>query len=175
MIRAALRFPLLFHLVMPPPVAIAQDSVPPPPNITWNGTSLGATVDRYLVGDAQLTAVSFRGVVLAPRKWSPEFGFGLLWDEENHGWAALTMDLGIAHNVPEPGWMVLPKVGTTGIYGLSGNGAAMGAYAGIGVLGAVAGRLGIRAEVTRRWYLVLGGQPAVWLLSVGLTSIPLSR
>jgi hypothetical protein len=164
---------LLVVAVLPGIVA-AQDSasVPKARAFALRGRSFGATLDRYLVGGRGFTALTFRGITLDPGAWSAEFGFGLVPDADEH--CALTMDLGTAYNVQAPGSLLLVKAGATGIFALGEGGTVVGAYAGAGLLVPLVRGAGLRLEGTRRWYLVLG-PPPVWLLSVGLTSIPLRR
>lgn len=171
------RLALLAVLALSPGVLTAQgsdsaggESAPSP-----RGLGLGGTVDRYLVGGESYTAISFRGVTFKPEGWSPEFAFGVLPPVGDDGPVALTTDLGTAYGIPMPATVLLLKAGSTGIFGLSGGGALVGAYGGAGVVALLGGGVGLRFEATRRWYLVPGRQPAVWVLSLGLTSMPLRR
>jgi hypothetical protein len=177
MILPIWRLLLLFALTAAPGVLPAQDStaarVQPTPML--EGLSLGGTVDRYLVGGVAYTAISFRGVTFKPACWTPEFAFGLLPEEGDHNRAALTTDLGTAYGIGLPGSLLLLKAGSTGIFDLSEGGTLVGGYGGVGVVAPLGGRVGLRLEATRRWYLVAGAQPPVWVLSLGLTSIPLRR
>ena len=177
MIRPARHVALLLLLALRPWVLVAQDSAPIPAKQmpTLQGLSLGGTVDRYLVGDEPYTAVSFRGLALKPAGWGAEFAFGLLPDVDSYNRAALVMDLGTAYGICLPGSLLLLKAGSTGIFELSQSGALLGAYGGVGLVAPLAGGVGLRVEATRRWYLAFGEQPEVWVLSVGLTSIPLRR
>lgn len=170
------RYLLLLVLTAAPAVLPAQDSTAAPvqPTAVLEGLSLGGTVDRYLVGGVPFSAISFRGVTFKPEAWAPEFAFGMLTEGGGQNGVALTTDLGTVYGIGLPGSLLLLKAGSTGIFVPSG-GALVGAYGGIGVVAPLAGGVGLRLEATRRWFLVAGGQPQVWVLSLGLTSIPLRR
>jgi hypothetical protein len=127
------------------------------------------------VGGRSYTAVSLRGVTLKAGDWSTDLGLGLLPSVSEDGGAAMTMDLGVAYGLRVPRSMLLLKAGTTGIVELSQSGAVVGAYAGAGLIAPLTGGVGLRLEATRRWFLPVEGQEPVWLISLGLTSIPFRR
>lgn len=171
-----LRVALVLLLTPLPAKAAAQDStVAPLTERAPRGRSLGATLDRYLVGGRSYTAVSLRGVTLTPADWGPDFGIGVLPSVSDQGGAAMTLDLGVAYDLRVPSSLLLLKAGTTGILELSQSGAVVGAYAGGGLIAPLSGGVGLRLEATRRWYLPMEGEEPVWLISFGLTSIPFRR
>ncbi len=151
-----------------PGIALAQDSTLGLPR----GFSAGATVDQYYSADLRATSVRFRGTGLDRNRWSTDLGVGALFRHNAGERPLATLELGGAYNKPIPGAQVLLRMGATSMFDLSRNGGGVvGAYAGLGMIIRLTGRLGLRAEGSRHWYLA-EGFPGIWVLGIGLTAIP---
>ena len=159
----------LLTLLGLPAAAEGQEAAPQLPQ----GFSLGATVDRYYIDGGHLTAASLRGVELRASRVTTEFGVGLILSRDDGGPTVLVTDLGAAYSVPVAGMHLLPHVGPTlaVTVGQREGAAAIGAYAGVGLVARLAGRLGIRADFTRRWF-VSDGSVAGNMISAGVMLLP---
>jgi hypothetical protein len=145
------------------------DSLPAKPaTAPW---IFGGTFDRYLVEGYQLSALSFRTTRLRPDHWTSDAAIGMVFDRGPGDPAVFTLDLGLAYNGQAPGSTLLIRLGATSLFAAQGGG-VVGAYGGLGAILPLSRDVGLRVEGSRRWYLVTDGDaPAVWLVSVGFTSL----
>jgi hypothetical protein len=142
------------------------------------GFSLGATFDhaRFELGRnrTEWSGITVRGVEIEREKWTSEFSVGTVFNDRSEDPRFLSAELGLAHNAPIWGSHVLFRAGASSLLTFTGGeGLWVGGYGGIGVVGRLAGRLGFRADLTRRYLHVTGRYfMTVTVLSVGLTTIP---
>jgi hypothetical protein len=85
--------------------------------------------------------VSLRGVELRASRLTTEFGLGFILSRDDGGPTVLVTDLGAAYSVSAAGMHLLPHLGPTlaVTVGQSEGNAAIGAYAGVGLVARLAG------------------------------------
>lgn len=137
------------------------------------GFSLGATFDQYFVDGDRPAALSIRGIELRPDHVTSEFGLGVLFSRNQGQSTLLLTDLGGAYQIPMAGMHLLLHGGPTLAISLEGesHSAAIGGFAGAGLIARLTGRLAIRGDISRRWFLqdvIVSGS----MIAVGFTVLP---
>lgn len=134
------------------------------------GTTVAVTVAGWFVDDeAGLGALQLHAGKLEPRRATFEFDVALILDQG----AGVFPDLGVAYNVAQPGFTILPRagVGVAAIVGIGGGIVLPGYYVGSGLVAHLGPGVGLRLDVAAHWYLVEGRAVSAISFGAGLASL----
>ena len=134
--------------------------------------------DRYWSHGQIAYGASIRGLGIRSQGVTSAFGIGVVNRDLAQNSQLLTVELGLAAvSALLPRWEVYFNLGAVGHVPLAGSfGPLLGPKVGFGSVVGLGRRVGVRAEVTRNWYLINGGLllagRSSWLATIGLGLVP---
>ena len=141
-----------------------------------SGTAVGVTVQAIgtTEGLAEVPAVALHITSIGTSGLGVDFTLATVPTVLAAGLLLLAPDVGIARLFPVGGGAFMVKVGPSGIIATAEDGTAgvLGAHVGAVALVRLGNRIGIRAEVVPRFYVVESEIVQVTTFGIGLTSLP---
>lgn len=142
----------------------------PPDSLAWlRGSAVSLGFEQLRYEDDGITLFALRATTLNPRAASVDFG---LMAAAREGGAAFLADFGPAFNVALPDAVVLLRGGVSTIVA---GGLVAGGYLGAGVIARFGEGVGLRLDLTRRYFTTGDETVGLWGIGAGITILTRAR
>ena len=146
------------------------------PRTRLEGTSKGASLDRFLYDGTGETAFSFRLTELRPGTFGPDISVSMFPQALAASALVWATDFGAAYNISRPSMTILLKGGASALTGIASDILFVpGVHVGAGLIMRLDNHTGMRLDGVRHFYFEDGETEPIWSTGLGFCTLPALR